>query len=138
MSLSYIDKFKGMLIGGGIGDAIGELAAVHIAKESLQDWLDEGDTLRYTDDTAMSIGLSEALIEAQGVKEEIIGKKFQKNYAKEPWRSYSPSTPAIFAKVKRFQINYSGKPCLRLALLYLWVIIQPRYGQHSNFTYKLI
>ncbi len=107
MSLSYIDKFKGMLIGGGIGDAIGELAAVHIAKESLQDWLDEGDTLRYTDDTAMSIGLSEALIEAQGVKEEIIGKKFQKNYAKEPWRSYSPSTPAIFAKVKRFQINYS-------------------------------
>ncbi|MBL42531.1 MAG: hypothetical protein CMM49_07725 [Rhodospirillaceae bacterium] len=106
-TLSYEKKFLGVLVGGAVGDSIGELAAVHIAKESLQDWLNEGDTLRYTDDTAMSIGLAEAIIQNQSVNEKIIGEKFQKNYAKEPWRSYSPSTPAIFAKVKRYEITYS-------------------------------
>ena len=45
-TLSYEKKFLGVLVGGAVGDSIGELAAVHIAKESLQDWLNEGDTLR--------------------------------------------------------------------------------------------
>ena len=105
--MSFEKKFLGVLIGGAVGDSIGELAAVHIAEESLQDWLNEGDTLRYTDDTAMSIGLAEAIIQDKAVNEKSIGEKFQKNYSKEPWRSYSPSTPAIFAKVKKLDITYS-------------------------------
>lgn len=95
------------MLGIAIGDALGELAAVHQDRASLNDWLNEEDTLRYTDDTAMSIGLAEAIIENQGVDETSIGKAFQRNYTKEPWRAYSASTPAVFAKAKRHEISYS-------------------------------
>ena len=106
--LSTLDKFRGVLLGGAIGDAIGELASIHGSEESLNDWLNEGDILRYTDDTAMSIGLSEAIIENQCVEETSIGKAFQRNYAKESWRSYSSSTPNIFTNVNRYQISFSN------------------------------
>ena len=105
--MSLLDKFYGVLIGCAVGDAIGELASGHQDKHSLNEWLSKGDILRYTDDTAMSIGLVESILEKQSVDENSIGKKFQTNYSKDPWRSYSASTPNIFARVKRQGIPYS-------------------------------
>ena len=61
MPVSTLYKFRGALLGGAVGDAIGELASVHGDLDSLTDWISEGDVLRYTDDTAMSIGLAEGL-----------------------------------------------------------------------------
>jgi poly(ADP-ribose) glycohydrolase ARH3 len=100
-------RFRGALIGGAVGDAIGELAGVHGDRKSLLDWLDEGDMLRYTDDTAMSIGLAEALTAANGVDEQLIGETFKRNYGKEPWRDYSSSTPAVFATARRHEISFA-------------------------------
>ncbi len=107
MPVSTLDRFRGALLGGAVGDAIGELASVHGDADSLTDWLSEGDTLRYTDDTAMSIGLAEALSLSGGVSEDEIGRIFQRNYGREPWRDYSSSVPAIFAMVKRHDISFS-------------------------------
>ncbi len=107
MPVSTLDKFRGALHGGAVGDAIGELASVHGDQDSLSDWLSEGDVLRYTDDTAMSIGLAEALSMSGGVNEDEIGRIFQRNYGREPWRDYSSSVPAIFAMVKRHDMPFT-------------------------------
>ena len=104
--MSYLEKFLGAMLGGAIGDAIGELAVVHSNEKSLNDWLGEGDTLRYTDDTATSIAMAEAIIEVHGVDQNALGKALQRNYVREPWRGYSSSTPTIFAKVKRHEIPF--------------------------------
>jgi poly(ADP-ribose) glycohydrolase ARH3 len=108
LPVSTLDKFRGALLGGAVGDAIGELASVHGDLDSLTDWISEGDVLRYTDDTAMSIGLAEGLTLSGGaVNEEEVGKIFQRNYGKEPWRDYSKSVPAIFATAKRHDMPFS-------------------------------
>lgn len=108
MPVSTLEKFRGGMLGGALGDAVGELASSHGDYESLIDWISEGDVLRYTDDTAMSIGLAEALTKSGGgINEEEIGKIFQRNYGREPWRDYSKSIPAIFAMVKRHDMPFS-------------------------------
>lgn len=56
-------KFLGSMFGSAIGDAIGELAFSYPEKESLLEILKGSKKLQYTDDTAMSIGLAESLIE---------------------------------------------------------------------------
>ena len=108
MPVSTLHKFRGCMLGGALGDAIGELASSHGDYESLIDWIGEGDVLRYTDDTAMSIGLAEALTKSGGgINEEAVGKIFQHNYVREPWRNYSQSLTQIFATVKRHEIPFS-------------------------------
>ena len=108
MPVSTLEKFRGGMLGGAVGDAVGELASTHGDYDSLIDWISEGDVLRYTDDTAMSIGLAEAMtMSGGGINEEEIGKIFQRNYGREPWRDYSKSIPAIFAMVKRHDMPFS-------------------------------
>lgn len=60
------DEFKGCLIGSALGDAIGELAFKYRSEKDLIKELEQSDRVRYTDDTAMAIGLSESLIEKEG------------------------------------------------------------------------
>ena len=108
MAVSSLHKFRGCMLGGALGDAVGELASSHGDYDSLIDWIGEGDMLRYTDDTAMSIGIAEALTKSGGgINEEAIGKIFQRNYVREPWRNYSQSLTAIFATVKRHDVPFS-------------------------------
>lgn len=64
-----------------------------------------GDSLgaggsRYTDDTAMMIGVTESLIENRGLDEEHMGQVFIRNHDAEPWRGYGPGPPAIFEMVE--------------------------------------
>jgi poly(ADP-ribose) glycohydrolase ARH3 len=108
VSVSTLEKFRGGMLGGAVGDAVGELASSHGDYDSLIDWLSEGDVLRYTDDTAMAIGLAEAMtMSGGGINEDEIGKIFQRNYGREPWRDYSTSVPAIFAMAKRRDMPFS-------------------------------
>lgn len=51
---------------------------------------------RYTDDTAMMIGLAESLIENKGFNADHLAQVFAKNYYAEPWRGYGPGPPRIF------------------------------------------
>ena len=75
-------KFLGSLIGTAIGDSLG------------------AGGRRYTDDTAMMIGVAESLIENKGFNAEHMAHTFIKNYDAEPWRGYGPGPPAIFQMVK--------------------------------------
>jgi len=100
-------KFKGCLIGSALGDAVGELAFKYQTEEKLRVKLEERDRLRYTDDTAMAIGLAESLIENEGeIDQEKIGDTFRKNYREEPRRGYGQGPPQIFRMMERGEMGY--------------------------------
>ncbi|MEJ2248117.1 MAG: ADP-ribosylglycohydrolase family protein [Candidatus Lokiarchaeota archaeon] len=56
-------KFLGALIGSALGDCIGELAFRYQNREELIREIINRNIIRYTDDTAMAIGLAESIIE---------------------------------------------------------------------------
>jgi poly(ADP-ribose) glycohydrolase ARH3 len=58
------------------------------------------EQLIYTDDTHMTIGIAESLIESKGFDGEHMAQTFIKNYEAEPWRGYGPGPPRIFGMVK--------------------------------------
>ncbi|MFP4050933.1 MAG: ADP-ribosylglycohydrolase family protein [Thermoplasmata archaeon] len=102
-----ISKFKGCLLGSALGDVIGELAFRYNSREKLYSKLEETDQLKYTDDTAMAIGLAESLIENDGeIDQKHIGDTFRKNYEKEPWREYGQGPPKIFRMVENSEKGY--------------------------------
>jgi len=95
-------KFLGSLLGVAIGDAIGasregyRMATEHelelIAKIS--------HPLRYTDDTHMTIGVAQSLVECHGFDGKHMAGCFIDNYSKEPWRGYGPGPPRVFRLIK--------------------------------------
>ncbi|MHC1726215.1 MAG: ADP-ribosylglycohydrolase family protein [Syntrophobacteraceae bacterium] len=93
-------KYIGCMIGSALGDSIGELAFGSPDKRKLLAAIADSEVLRYTDDTAMAIGLAQSLIEKGDVDSEHVGNKFHENYLKEPWRGYASGTPTVFALVE--------------------------------------
>ena len=95
-------KFLGSLLGVALGDAIGAsregrwIATKHeielIAKIS--------HPLRYTDDTHMTIGVAESLVECHGFDGAHMAGRFIDNYSKEPWRGYGPGPPRVFKLIE--------------------------------------
>ena len=57
-SATLRDHAAGSLLGCAIGDAVGEIAFRHPIKHDLRQALSREETLVYTDDTAMAIGLA--------------------------------------------------------------------------------
>ena len=100
-------KFLGAMIGSALGDAIGELAFLNPEKGLLEDILSEIPELCYTVDTAMAIGLAEAISQSAGIDERFLGDTFAANYFREPWRGYAAGPPAIFSAVKKEGTTYS-------------------------------
>lgn len=92
------NTFRGSLLGAALGDALGarregypmsarvETPAAHA----------ERDALVYTDDTHMTIGVAESLIECRGVDGARMADRFARDYEREPWRGYGPGPPRIF------------------------------------------
>ncbi|MEF8873585.1 MAG: ADP-ribosylglycohydrolase family protein [Candidatus Thermoplasmatota archaeon] len=96
------DKFRGCMLGSALGDAVGELAFKYPSKEKLLSVVKDADEVRYTDDSAMAIGIAESLIENQGeLNQHHLGETFRKNYQEEPWRGYGQGPPKIFRMVAR-------------------------------------
>lgn len=93
-------KFRGGLLGTGVGDAIGELAFGHPTQGDLIAEVEARGELVYTDDTAMAIGLAESLVERKGLDQAHLGETFRVNYRREPWRGYASGPPTVFSKVK--------------------------------------
>ncbi len=100
-------KFLGGMVGTGLGDAIGEMAFHFRNKAELQARIAQAEQLRYTDDTAMAIGLAESLIQAGGLDEQHLGNTFHDHYLHEPWRGYASGPPSIFGRVQREGMPYS-------------------------------
>jgi poly(ADP-ribose) glycohydrolase ARH3 len=100
-------KFIGCLVGSALGDAIGELAFRFPDQNHLVTAIERADLLRYTDDTAMAVGLAQSLVERGALDSEHLGRIFHLNFLKEPWRGYAPGPPAIFAMVESSGISYT-------------------------------
>jgi len=99
-------KFLGSMVGSALGDAIGEIAFRYPNKNALCRQLDSLKELCYTDDTAMSIGLAESLVEKADVDQQALGERFRENFNREPWRGYGPGPPRIFLMVERSHLSY--------------------------------
>jgi poly(ADP-ribose) glycohydrolase ARH3 len=99
MPVNPKEKFVGSMIASALGDAIGELAFARPQKDQLMPILQAIAELRYTDDTAMAIGLAESLIGAKGFDSEHLGRTFRENYLREPWRGYASGPPMVFSLV---------------------------------------
>jgi poly(ADP-ribose) glycohydrolase ARH3 len=98
--------FLGGMIGSALGDAVGELAFSAGSRESLERMVECTGTLRYTDDTAMAIGIAESICERGGLDGRHLGDTFRRNFRREPWRGYASGPPAVFSAVERAGLSY--------------------------------
>jgi poly(ADP-ribose) glycohydrolase ARH3 len=95
-------KFLGCLVGTAIGDALGagREGRGMARAEDIAFLADRLEQLTYTDDTHMTIGITESLIERKGFDGEHMAETFIRNYEAEPWRGYGPGPPRIFRMIK--------------------------------------
>jgi poly(ADP-ribose) glycohydrolase ARH3 len=100
-------KYTGGMVGSALGDAIGELAFRYPKKEILLIQSDRSEEFRYTDDSAMSIGLAESIIKKGCLDQQDLGETFRYNYEREPWRGYASGPPTIFRMVEQLSITYA-------------------------------
>lgn len=104
-------KFLGCLIGAALGDAVGAFweGRRMAAEEEIKQIAGTQDTLRYTDDTHMTIGVAESLIENRGFNGAHMAERFADNYFSEPWRGYGPGPPRVL------QLLRNGEECDKAA-----------------------
>ncbi len=95
-------KFLGCLLGTAIGDALGASREGRGMRrsEDIFSLAEKLEQLIYTDDTHMTIGVAESLIEGKGFDGENMAQTFIKNYEAESWRGYGPGPPIIFGMIK--------------------------------------
>ena len=100
-------KYLGGMVGSALGDAVGELAFRYHRKDELCAQLDRLKEFRYTDDSAMAIGLAESITKKGCLDQQDLGETFRKNFKKEPWRGYASGPPTIFTMVEQSGITYA-------------------------------
>ncbi len=105
------DKFLGAMLGTAMGDALGASREGHgLASEArIGRLIERSHRLRYTDDTHMTLGVAQSLVECGGFDEAHMLQRFIDNYDQEPWRGYGPGPPRVFRMVKE------GVPCIEAA-----------------------
>lgn len=99
--LNLVDKYWGALLGVAVGDALGapfegRPSASLIELQALRRTPHE---LRYTDDTHMTIGLAQSLVQRGGFDGPHMAQRFAENYLKEPWRGYGAGPPQVFEQI---------------------------------------
>ena len=88
-------KFIGSLLGTAIGDSLGA------RREGATDFNDIAElSPRYTDDTALMIGVAESLVEKGYFDYQHMAEQLIQNYEREPWRRYDAATPRIFRMMR--------------------------------------
>jgi len=100
--------YAGGMLGSALGDAVGECAFRFPDEESLQGHLEGTGLLRYTDDTAMALGLAECLLQLGDIDQQELGRIFMTNYEREPWRGYGPGPPAVFSRARYGGMSFTA------------------------------
>jgi poly(ADP-ribose) glycohydrolase ARH3 len=92
----------GCLVGTAMGDALGASreGGVMSRSEDIVSLAEKLEQLIYTDDTHMTIGVAESLVENKCFDGEHMAQSFIKNYEAEPWRGYGPGPPKIFGMIR--------------------------------------
>lgn len=98
MSDGTNDRFRGALVGVAVGDALGAPFEGHpvVSVEELRGVVEGDDPLRYTDDTAMTMGLAHSLLNRRGFDGAHLAATFAERYRAEPWRGYGAGPPQVF------------------------------------------
>jgi poly(ADP-ribose) glycohydrolase ARH3 len=96
-----LSKFIGSLIGTAVGDSLG---ARMEGSPGFQPVHEIGP--RYTDDTVMTLGVAESLIERKGYDYWDMTDRLVRNYEQEPWRRYGTGTPRIFRMMKSGRMGF--------------------------------
>lgn len=99
------DRYRGCLLGLAVGDALGGLFeaqpadAIRARFPTVEELIAYPQRdLWYTDDTQMMIGVAEALIEAGGIVEEVLCRRFVENYV--PSRGYGRGARAVLESME--------------------------------------
>jgi poly(ADP-ribose) glycohydrolase ARH3 len=101
-------KYLGCMLGSALGDAIGELAFRFPEEGRLRAAIAAAPLLRYTDDTAMALGLAESLTEMGDLDPQHLGRTFHRHFNQEPWRGYAAGPPTIFQLVEKSGLTYQA------------------------------
>jgi poly(ADP-ribose) glycohydrolase ARH3 len=101
-------KYLGCMLGSALGDAIGELAFRFPEEGRLRAAIGAAPLLRYTDDTAMALGLAESLTEMGDLDPQHLGRTFHRHFNQEPWRGYAAGPPTIFQLVEKSGLTYQA------------------------------
>lgn len=106
-SPSLLDRFRGCLLGLAVGDAVGApfegLSSETIYRDfgsisRLISQLDL-DEIQYTDDTQMTIGICECLLEMKSIEPDYLAQCFKQNY--DPGRGYGQGVQSILDAMSR-------------------------------------
>ena len=97
------DRYRGAMLGTLVGDAFGARFEGWdiVVRADVDRWLAATDTLHFTDDTHMTIGLAESLLACGGFDGAHMTDTFARHFHAEPWRGYGPGPPQIFATVEQ-------------------------------------
>ncbi len=93
-------KFRGSLLGNGIGDALGRSRESRgmVDKKKIIQIAEDRDILRYTDDTQQMISLAEMLSEKGEFDGEYFGKRLVENF--NPARGYGPGSTQVIRAIE--------------------------------------
>ena len=91
------NKYLGCMLGSALGDAIGELAFRFPEEGRLRAAIAAAPVLRYTDDTAMAIGLAESLAERGGLDPPTWAGPFTAILTAGPGEGMRPGRPLSFS-----------------------------------------
>jgi poly(ADP-ribose) glycohydrolase ARH3 len=95
-------KFIGCILGVAAGDSLGSFfeGSFHVDPEEVERTA-ELNRFSYSDDTHMTIGVAESLIQSKGFEGQHMANTFIKNYELEPYGGYGLGPPNVFKMMKQ-------------------------------------
>lgn len=97
------DRYRGLMVGIAIGDALGRPVEGHrqVSESYIEEIMTRPPSLSYTDDTAMAISVAESLLACDGFDGADMARRFADTYFDEPWRGYGSGVIDVFERVHR-------------------------------------
>lgn len=96
------DRFRGALAGVAVGDALGAAFEGHpgpVSSDQIAGAERGATTMRYTDDTAMTIVLAESLLHVGDLDEDHLALSFAAEFRRRPDRGYGPGTASVLDRI---------------------------------------